>query len=102
MSSSGHLRQWPIYSRTSSSISHPILTRLGIDMLSGCLLHLRDDERFRAVGPDSFVIASLNAHVLPHHPQGAPSAGLPKTEVEEGEIWFDWAFVDFWKSNYCT
>ena len=19
----------------------------------------------------------------------------------EGEIWFDWAFVDFWKSNHC-
>lgn len=90
-----------VYSRTDSSVIHPILTRLGIDMLSGRLLHLRDDERFRAVGPDSFVISSQNAHGLPHHPQGAPAAGPPKPEAEEGEIWFDWAFVDFWKSNYC-
>ncbi|KAM5537857.1 hypothetical protein V8D89_008499 [Ganoderma adspersum] len=84
------------------SIIHPILTRLGIDMLSGRLIHLRDDDRFRAVGPDSFVVASPNAHVPPYHPQGAPAAGQPKPEIEEGEIWFDWAFVDFWKSNYYT
>lgn len=78
------------------------MTRLGIDMLSGRLIHLRDDDRFRAVGPDSFVVASPNAHVPPYHPQAAPTAGQPKPEIEEGEIWFDWAFVDFWKSNYCA
>lgn len=71
-------------------------------MLSGRLIHLRDDERFKAVGPDNFVVVSPFAHAAAHHPhQGAPSAGPPKPEYEEGEIWFDWAFVDFWKSNYC-
>ncbi|TBU27873.1 p115 like vesicle tethering protein [Dichomitus squalens] len=87
---------------TRSTI-HPILTRLGIDVLSGRIVHLKDDERFRAVGPDNFVAASPSTHVPPHHPhQGPPAAGQTKAEVEEGEIWFDWAFVDFWKSNYYT
>ncbi|KAH9889346.1 p115 like vesicle tethering protein [Cubamyces lactineus] len=82
---------------------HPILTRLGIDMLAGRITHLRDDDRFKAIGPDSFVLPYPGAPA-PHHQahQGPPSAGPPKPEPEEGEIWFDWAFVDFWKSNYYT
>ncbi|KAI0645108.1 p115 like vesicle tethering protein [Trametes meyenii] len=82
---------------------HPILTRLGIDMLSGRITHLRDDDRFKAIGPDSFVLTSPAAPT-PHHQvhQAPPSAGVPKSDAEEGEIWFDWAFVDFWKSNYYT
>ncbi|KAI0629475.1 p115 like vesicle tethering protein [Trametes polyzona] len=82
---------------------HPILTRLGIDMLTGRITHLRDDDRFKAIGPDNFVL-SLPGAPVPHH-QGhpaPPSAGVPKQEAEEGEVWFDWAFVDFWKSNYYT
>lgn len=52
-------------------------------------MHLRDDERFKAVGPDALVLA------YPH--QGASEGERER----EGEVWFDWAFVDFWKSNYC-
>ncbi|KAI8978338.1 p115 like vesicle tethering protein [Trametes punicea] len=82
---------------------HPILTRLGIDMLAGRIAHLRDDDRFKAIGPDNFVLPYPNGPVAHHQPhQGPSSAGAPKPEVEEGEIWFDWAFVDFWKSNYYT
>ena len=70
---------------------HPILLRLGIDMLSTRIIHLRDDDRFKAVGPDTFVQTSATS---------GPVAPGAKTN-EEGEIWFDWAFIDFWKSNYC-
>lgn len=75
---------------------HPIINRLGVETLIGRMTRLREDERFRAIVPDSVVLP---------YPQ-APShlhAGLQKSEpVEnEGEIWFDWGFVDFWKSNYC-
>jgi len=82
---------------TRSTI-HPILTRLGVDALVGRVIHLRDDDRFKTVGPDVLVQAAPSAH--PH--QLLPSAGPAKAEVEEGEIWFDWAFIDFWKSNYYT
>ncbi|KAL1945484.1 hypothetical protein VTO73DRAFT_2335 [Trametes versicolor] len=82
---------------------HPILTRLGIDMLSGRVTHLRDDDRFKAIGPDNFVLTLPSAPVVHHQGhQGPPSAAAPKHDVEEGEVWFDWAFVDFWKSNYYT
>ena len=74
---------------SNRSTIYPILTRLGIDLLVGRITHLRDDERFKAVGPDAIV--------LPY-----PHSGISNSEGEkEAEIWFDWAFVDFWKSNYC-
>ena len=76
-----------IYLRTTI---YPILTRLGIDLLVGRITHLRDDDRFKAVGPDTFV--------LPY-----PQQGIVNSEGDkEAEVWFDWAFVDFWKSNYCA
>ena len=69
---------------------YPILTRLGIDVLAGRITRLRDDDRFRAIGPDTFVLL-------------APQQGISNSEGEkEAELWFDWAFVDFWKSNYCA
>ncbi|KAJ7072925.1 p115 like vesicle tethering protein [Mycena amicta] len=81
---------------------HPLLHRLGVETLVGRITRLREDERFRSVGPDSVVLA--------YTPQLAPivlkGVGVEKDKDKEkdkeGEIWFDWAFVDFWKSNYYT
>ncbi|KAG6856748.1 hypothetical protein H0H87_001092 [Tephrocybe sp. NHM501043] len=73
---------------------YPILNRLSVDTLVGRMARLREDERFKAVGPDSVVLPYPSASYL------QPSL-KPETE-DEGEIWFDWAFVDFWKSNYYT
>nr|GAT51502.1 predicted protein [Mycena chlorophos] len=77
---------------------HPILHRLGVETLVGRITRLREDERFRSVGPDSVV--------LPYPIVGTAAATILRSPVaekeKEGEIWFDWAFVDFWKSNYYT
>ena len=75
----------------SRSTVYPILTRLGIDLLVGRITHLRDDDRFKAVGPDTIV--------LPYPNQGLATAN--SEGEKEAEVWFNWAFVDFWKSNYC-
>lgn len=87
-----HTFRSPLYLLTSfdcSTTIYPILTRLGIDLLVGRITHLRDDDRFKAIGPDTFV--------LPY-----PNQGIANSEGErEAEVWFDWAFADFWKSNYC-
>ncbi|KAF9012594.1 p115 like vesicle tethering protein [Cyathus striatus] len=72
---------------------HPILSRLGVDILIGQMTRLREDERFKAVGPDSIVLP---------YPTPALQTGLKKDATNEAEIWFDWAFIDFWKSNYYT
>jgi intracellular protein transport protein USO1 len=72
---------------------YPILNRLGVDTLIGRMARLREDERFKTIGPDSMVF---------HYPtQTHLHPGLKPEAEQEAGIWFDWAFVDFWKSNYC-
>ncbi|KAJ3575282.1 hypothetical protein NP233_g1210 [Leucocoprinus birnbaumii] len=73
---------------------HQIINRLGIDNLVAQVARLREDDRFRAVGPDSVVQASPLTT--------KPVAPQKTADQEEAEIWFDWAFIDFWKSNYYT
>ncbi|THV06668.1 hypothetical protein K435DRAFT_848745 [Dendrothele bispora CBS 962.96] len=63
---------------------YPILTRLGVDTLIGRLNRMRDDERIRGVNPEGVVLE------------------LSGGKDGKGEVWFDWAFVDFWKSGYYT
>lgn len=71
---------------------HPILhSRIGPDQFVSRMARLREDPRFRAVQPDTFE-------------EGAqPPEDTPEPEVEDDvELWFDWAFVDFWKNHYYT
>lgn len=75
------------------STIHPIIGRLSVDTLIGQMARFREDERFKAVGPDSIVLP---------FPSSALPPSVKAAGSEEAEIWFDWAFVDFWKSNYCT
>ncbi|KDR75604.1 hypothetical protein GALMADRAFT_140233 [Galerina marginata CBS 339.88] len=77
---------------TRSTI-HPIITRLSVDTLVGQMGRFREDERFKNVGPDAIV--------LPFPPTSLQPT-VKHTAADEGEIWFDWAFIDFWKSNYYT
>ncbi|KAI9573289.1 p115 like vesicle tethering protein [Boletus coccyginus] len=52
------------------------------------------DDRFKSVTPESMVTSRTSPGV---------GTGPHQNPVEqEGEIWFDWAFVDFWKSNHYT
>jgi hypothetical protein len=64
------------------------------------MARLREDERFKSVGPDTVVLPYPSAATQHLQLQHGAKAGENDKE-KEGEIWFDWAFVDFWKSNYC-
>lgn len=80
--------------RSSRATIHQIINRLGVDNLVAQIARLREDDRFKAVGPDNVV------QVSPFTTRAGPT--VPNQPVhEEAEMWFDWAFVDFWKSNYC-
>ncbi|KAI0076386.1 hypothetical protein K474DRAFT_1623002 [Panus rudis PR-1116 ss-1] len=86
---------------------HPILTRLGVDTLIGRIREMAKDDRFKTIGPDGYVLAYPGVQVVgvgaTTSGPGGPSTVAGEVEKEkEGEIWFDWAFVDFWKSNYYT
>lgn len=71
---------------------HPILhSRIGPDQFVSRMARLREDPRFRAVQPDEFELTSLLS--------SQPLMG--EEEEEDMEVWFDWAFVDFWKNHYC-
>lgn len=73
---------------------YPILNRLGVDSLVGRMTRFREDDRFKAISPEAIV--------LPYAPPtGHAAAPGVQTKDNTAEVWFDWAFVDFWKSNYC-
>ncbi|KAH8110425.1 hypothetical protein DFH11DRAFT_1621277 [Phellopilus nigrolimitatus] len=79
------------------STIHAIFNRLSVDALTGRMSRVREDERFKAIGPEDIVMPyrfpSMHLHTgASTQPEGS----------DEVEIWFDWAFVDFWKSNYYT
>ncbi|EIW65889.1 hypothetical protein TREMEDRAFT_45944 [Tremella mesenterica DSM 1558] len=80
---------------------HPILhSRIGPDQFVSRMARLREDPRFRAVQPDAF-----DTEGAPDVPaQGGVQVAQDGVEdVDEGlELWFDWAFVDFWKNHYYT
>ncbi|PWN37075.1 uncharacterized protein FA14DRAFT_159287, partial [Meira miltonrushii] len=75
---------------------HPILhSRIGPDQFAARLNRLRDDGRFKNTSPD--VLDNLGRqNIVNAIGPGAPAA---QAEEEEG-LWFDWAFVDFIKTNY--
>jgi len=78
----------------SSSTTQPIITRLTVDALVGHMTRVREDDRFKSVGPESMVLSYPTAPGL--------LASGQRTQEQEGEIWFDWTFIDFWKSNHCA
>ena len=53
---------------------------------------MKEDIRFREIEPESFVLG---------YP--TPKEASVDAEIDgEAEAWFNWAFLDFWKSNYCN
>jgi len=64
---------------------HPILTsRVGPDQFVSRIARLREDPRFKNVGPD----------ILERATDAEADEGL-----EDG-FWFDWAFIEFVRNNY--
>ena len=80
----------------SSSTTYPIISRLTVDALVGHMTRVREDDRFKSVGPESMVLS------YPAGPALLASGQRTQDQEQEGEIWFDWAFIDFWKSNHCA
>lgn len=67
---------------------HPILHgRIGPDQFVSRMARLREDPRFKAVGPET-------------DDEDEDELG-PGGQAEREEVWFDWSFVEFWKGNYC-
>ena len=66
---------------------HPILhSRVGPDQFVNRILRLREDVRFKNVGPD---VLEMN--------EDDPDS----QEWREDGFWFDWSFVEFVRNNYC-
>lgn len=80
------------YNRDKSAIDrqtmHPILhTRVGPDQFVNKIARLREDNRFKNVGPDILEMSDDN----------------PETQyLHEDGFWFDWPFVEFVRNNYRT
>ncbi|KAG9088102.1 hypothetical protein FRC07_012663, partial [Ceratobasidium sp. 392] len=78
---------------------YPILhSRIGTDVFIARMARVREDDRFKAVGPDSPVVApglGLEDEYTETEGEGEGSAAA-------GDVWLDWGFVEFWKSNAYT
>lgn len=73
---------------------HPILhTRIGPDTFVSRMARLREDPRFKVVGPPEGVWEDVEE-------RDELVFGLNREEREE--MWLDWSFVEFWKNNYCA
>lgn len=78
---------------------YPILhSRIGTDVFIARMARVREDERFKAVGPDSPVIAPG----LGLEDEYTEGDGEGEGNTAEGDVWLDWGFVEFWKSNAYT
>ena len=51
---------------------------------------VRDDDRFKIIGPEDILVSYRPSPIY-----------QDKSGDDIVDVWFDWAFVDFWKSNYC-
>jgi len=75
--------------------------RIGADTFVSRMARVREDARFKAVGPDALVVdVAVDEGGIPGQ-TGALVVGESATDGE-GEIWMDWAFVEFWKESYYT
>lgn len=69
---------------------HPILqSRVGPDQFVSRILRLREDPRFRNVGPNVLELIDEDD-------------ALAEDLGEENGLWFDFSFVEFLKTNYST
>ncbi|KIK25846.1 hypothetical protein PISMIDRAFT_326422 [Pisolithus microcarpus 441] len=82
-----------VYLAPSRSTIHAIISRLTVDALVGHITRVREDDCFKSVGPECMVL------LWPTSSSSGALASNQRAQEQEGEIWFDWAFVDFWKSN---
>ncbi len=75
---------------------YQIIGRLGPEAIIGAAAKVRMDDRFRELTPESTVTVFPSA--------GLQSAIPPATQAlptQTGEVWFDWSFIEFWKTNFC-
>ncbi|PLW51949.1 hypothetical protein PCASD_00881 [Puccinia coronata f. sp. avenae] len=74
------------------STLQPILhSRVGPDQFVNRILRLREDPRFKNVGPD---VLELNLQT--------PASSDPSTVDNQPGVWFDWPFVEFLKNHYVS
>ncbi|KAL1739309.1 p115 like vesicle tethering protein, partial [Schizophyllum fasciatum] len=77
----------------------PIIDRLGVDNLVGRMARLREDPRLAGAAPDAVVVPRPRLEGTDNYGRKPEESA---TQVDDGELWFDWAFVEFWKTNYYT
>ncbi|KAL7413626.1 p115 like vesicle tethering protein [Mrakia frigida] len=83
------------------STLHPILHgRIGPDQFVSRMARLREDPRFKAVGPEMMMMEG--GEEGGEEEERRLEGGFEGGREEREEVWFDWSFVEFWKNNYYT
>ncbi|KNZ50098.1 hypothetical protein VP01_45g9 [Puccinia sorghi] len=74
-----------------STLQPILLSRVGPDQFVNRILRLREDPRFKNVGPDVLELALQS-----------PSPSDPSIVDNQSGLWFDWPFVEFLKNNFVS
>jgi hypothetical protein len=85
---------------------YQIINRLGQDTIVSAMTKVRSEDRWRDLTPEECVTlypTSAHAH---HQPVTPATASTMNSDMrfgveEDGEVWFNWSFLEFWKTNYC-
>ena len=74
------------------AVAHQTITRPGVDVLADRIGSAKEDVHFRELELESFI---------PRY--RTPEEVSVNAEVDgEAGTWFDWVFLEFWKSNHCN
>lgn len=64
---------------------------MSADAIVTRMTRVREDDRFKTITPESIIL-----------PYPGSQPGLKgNTKGGEHELWLDWGFVEFWKSEIC-
>jgi len=74
-----------------STLQPILLSRVGPDQFVNRILRLREDPRFKNVGPDVLELAFQS-----------PSPSHPSILDNHAGLWFDWPFVEFLKNHFLS
>ncbi|PWN24291.1 hypothetical protein BCV69DRAFT_280185 [Microstroma glucosiphilum] len=93
---------------TRQEVYDLVTSRIGLDQFEAKLDRLRDDSRLKLVGPDVLDKVGSRPDPIANASKEVKEGNMGGSAADEGEegdlpeIWFDWNWAEFWRSENVT